>query len=347
MHACVELSGGGRGFQSVRELDLGELERIVSSSGLCWVRAQLPSVQYSVSNNGQSDATGKFTSGLLSTLSKQAGLPGNSSVSAQVDAASLTESSPELVSRDPILRKCSIAIPNHLTPAQAWVESLKHYDARHVGLTDLHPDVFAVVPRIDILHAVAIWQRNFKRISYAKTKTRAEMSGGGRKPWPQKGTGRARHGSIRSPLWHGGGVAHGPRGPTSYYYMLPMKMRVLGLKVALTVKLGQDNLHIVDSLEMPTSDPQYLMDLARYRHWGESALLVDVNEIPENIMSAASGLKTITVVPAIGLNVHSMLKYETLVLTLDTISFLEEKLLWHDMRYSPLYPFRLPYSDFP
>ncbi|XP_061477631.1 large ribosomal subunit protein uL4m [Rhineura floridana] len=282
----------------------------------------------------------------LSVLSNQTGFhPG---VSASVtDTASLRETCPDVVSSEPNLRKCSIAIPKHLAPVQAWVESLKHYDARHVGLTDLHPDVFAVMPRIDILHTVAIWQKNFKRISYAKTKTRAEVRGGGRKPWPQKGSGRARHGSIRSPLWRGGGVAFGPRGPTSYYYMIPMKMRVLGLKVALTTKLAQDDLHVIDSLEMPTSDPQYLMDLARYRHWGESVLIVDVNEIPENIKAAVSGLKTITVLPVIGLNVHSMLKYETLVLTLDTISFLEKKLLWHDTRYRPLYPFRLPYSDFP
>ncbi|RXM31017.1 hypothetical protein EOD39_7369 [Acipenser ruthenus] len=104
--------------------------------------------------------------------------------------------------------------------------------------------------------------------SHAKVKTRAEVRGGGRKPWQQKGSGRARHGSIRSPLWRGGGVAHGPRGPTSYYYMLPMKVCVMGLKVALSAKLAQDYLHIVDS--------QYILDLARHRHWGDSVLIVDV-----------------------------------------------------------------------
>ncbi|XP_048348014.1 39S ribosomal protein L4, mitochondrial [Sphaerodactylus townsendi] len=285
---------------------------------------------------------------VLSTVSNQKGLSGTSGVVAnEVDGAALPATCPGGLSRDPILRKCNSAVPKHLVPVQAWVESLKHYDARFEGLTDLHPDVFAVMPRIDILHTVAIWQKNFKRISHARTKTRAEVRGGGRKPWPQKGSGRARHGSIRSPLWRGGGVAHGPRGPTSYYYMLPMRMRVLGLKVALTTKLMQENLHIVDSLEIPTSDPQYLTDLARYRRWGGSVLIVDVNEIPEDMKSAVSSLKTITVIPAIGLNVHSMLKYESLVLTLDTVAFLEEKLLWHDARYRPLYPYRLPYSDFP
>ncbi|XP_048198255.1 39S ribosomal protein L4, mitochondrial [Perognathus longimembris pacificus] len=250
---------------------------------------------------------------------------------------------------DPVLRKCELPVPAHRRPVQAWVESLRGYEQERVGLAELHPEVFATTPRLDILHQVAVWQRNFKRISYAKTKTRAEVRGGGRKPWQQKGSGRARHGSIRSPIWRGGGVAHGPRGPTSYYYMLPMKVRALGLKVALTVKLTQDDLHIVDSLELPTSDPQYLTELAHYRRWGSSVLLVDLTHegMPQNIVEATSRLKTFTLVPAVGLNVYSMLKHQTLVLTLPTVTFLEEKLLWQDSRYTPLYPFRLPYSDFP
>lgn len=249
----------------------------------------------------------------------------------------------------PVLRQCEFPVPTHRRPVQAWVESLRGYDQERVGLAELHPDVFSVAPRLDILHQVAIWQRNFKRISYAKTKTRAEVRGGGRKPWQQKGSGRARHGSIRSPIWRGGGVAHGPRGPTSYYYMLPMKVRVQGLTVALTVKLTQDNLHIVDSLELPTADPQYLTELARYRRWGDSVLLVDseYEDTPQNMVEAASALKTFTLVPAVGLNVYSLLKHQTLVLTLPALALLEQKLLWHGSRYTPLYPFRLPYRDFP
>lgn len=97
-------------------------------------------------------------------------------------------------------------------------------------------------------------------------------------------------------------MAHGPRGPTSYYYMLPMKVRVRGLTVALTVKLTQDNLHIVDSLDLPTADPQYLTELARYRRWGDTVLLVDMEyeDTPQNMVEAASRLKTFTLVPAVG-----------------------------------------------
>uniref|UniRef100_A0A8U7P294 Large ribosomal subunit protein uL4m n=1 Tax=Corvus moneduloides TaxID=1196302 RepID=A0A8U7P294_CORMO len=200
----------------------------------------------------------------------------------------------------PVLRSCSVPVPSHLSPVQAWVESLRHPEDTLRGLTDLHPDVFAVTPRLDILHTVATWQRNYKRISHASVRSRAEVRGGGRKPWRQKGSGRARHGSIRSPLWRGGGIAHGPRGPTSYFYMVPMRVRVLALKVALTVKLMQDDLHVVDTLEVPTSDPRYLLELARVRRWGQSVLMVDVNEFPENISAAAEGLKSITLIPALG-----------------------------------------------
>lgn len=216
-----------------------------------------------------------------------------------------------------------------------------------MGLIDLHPDVFAVAPRLDILHAVVTWQKNFKRISYAKVKSRAEVRGGGRKPWRQKGTGRARHGSIRSPLWRGGGIAHGPRGPTSYYYMLPMKVRLLGLKVALTVKLMQDELHVVDSLALPAADGRLLLDVAAFRRWGESALIVDLDDPPSNIQSAVSDLKTFTLIPAIGLNVHSILKHRSLVLTVPALQFLQQKLLWHDRRFAALHPFSMPYRDIP
>ncbi|NXO86137.1 RM04 protein, partial [Sitta europaea] len=109
----------------------------------------------------------------------------------------------------------------------------------------------------------------------------------------------------------------------------------------------QDELHVVDNLELPSSDPRYLQDLARFRHWGRSVLLVDDDEFPENISAAAEGLKSITLMPALGLNVHSLLKHQTLVLTLGAVAFLEERLLWHDRRYSPLYPFSLPYRDLP
>lgn len=284
-----------------------------------------------------------------SSFSSESALPPNLLLPTNlVDPARLRRAPPPSDSPLPLLSRCDAVVPAHLRPLQTWVETLERLDAEPLGLTELHPDVFAVHPRLDILHQVEIWQKNFKRISYAHTKVRGEVRGGGKKPWNQKGSGRARHGSIRSPLWRGGGVANGPRGPTSYYYMLPMKLRVQGLKVALSSKMAQDYLYVVDSLDLPSPDPQYLLDLIKHKHWGESVLIVDVGEeFSENTLQATANLKTVNIIPAIGLNVHSMLKHEALVLTLNAVRFLEEKLLWHDVRFSALYPFSLPYSDLP
>ncbi|KAM9491000.1 large ribosomal subunit protein uL4m [Salvelinus alpinus] len=286
---------------------------------------------------------------LASSFSGENVLPSNLRIPSNlVDRARAKRPPPPSDSSLPVLRRCDAAVPVHLSPVQTWVETLERRDSETLGLVDLHPDVFAVPTRIDILHEVELWQRSFKRISHAHTKVRSEVRGGGRKPWRQKGSGKARHGSIRSPIWRGGGVSHGPRGPTSFYYMLPMKVRVQGLKIALSSKLAQDYLHVVDTLNIPTPDPQYLMDLIRYRHWGESVLIVDAGEeLPENILQATESLKTVNVIPALGLNVHSMLKHEVLILTLEAVKFLENKLLWHDERFTPLYPFKLPYTDLP
>lgn len=214
-------------------------------------------------------------------------------------------------------------------PRQAWVESLDSVEEKKLGIIDLHPDIFGVMPRIDVIHENVRWQSHYKRVSYAHTKVRSEVHGGGRKPWPQKGQGRARHGSIRSPLWKGGGIVHGPRSPTTYFYMLPFFKRVLGLTSTLSIKLAQDDLHIVDNLEIPTDDPQFLEDLIHERNWGISVLFVDVPDImPRNITAATDQIKHMNLMPVYGLNVYSMLKHETLVLTLDAVNKIEERILY-------------------
>ncbi|XP_051528036.1 39S ribosomal protein L4, mitochondrial isoform X3 [Myxocyprinus asiaticus] len=226
---------------------------------------------------------------LMSSVSGESVLPSNLRIPSNLIGVPRKKRAAPSGSDLPVLRRCEADIPTHLAATQTWLQSLGSCDSEPLGVVDLHPDVFSVPVRLDILHDVEVWQRNFKRISHAKVKSRAEVSGGGRKPWNQKGSGRARHGSIRSPLWRGGGVAHGPRGPTSYYYMLPMKVRVQGLKIALTSKLAQDYLHIVDSLEIPTPDPQYLQDLVKHRQWGDSVLIVDMSKRPQHAETRESG----------------------------------------------------------
>lgn len=218
--------------------------------------------------------------------------------------------------------------PKFQEPREVWVENFNTFDEEKLGLIHLHPDVFAVNPRIDIIHQNVRWQRMYRYVSFAHTKSRAEVRGGGRKPWRQKGTGRARHGSIRSPLWRGGGIAHGPRSPKSYFYMLPFHKRVLGLRAMLSIKLAQDDLHIIDKLEIPTDDPKFIEELITSRNWGPSVLFVDRSDVmPRNITIATDSIPHVNLMPAYGLNVYSMLKHCTLVLTLDAVEHIEKKIL--------------------
>ncbi|XP_076441682.1 large ribosomal subunit protein uL4m-like [Babylonia areolata] len=220
--------------------------------------------------------------------------------------------------------------PPYVAPRQAWLETLHTLEDQKLGMVDLHPDIFGMYPRVDVVHQNILWQRAYRRISYAKTKSRAEMPGGGRKPWPQKGTGRARHGSIRSPIWHNGGVAMGPRGPKSYFYMLPVSLRVLGLRSMLSIKFAQDDLHVVENLDIPVDDAEYLTELADVRFWGDSVLFIDDNDkLPENTAIALSEIPHFSAMPVYGLNVYSMLKHHTLVMTLAAVEKIEERLLHH------------------
>lgn len=221
-------------------------------------------------------------------------------------------------------------LPNqNQVPRQVWIENMSTSQAEHKGLMELHPDVFAVTPRIDVIHQNVSWQRKYRYVSFASCKVRSEVRGGGKKPWPQKGMGRARHGSIRSPLFRGGGKAHGPRSPTSHYFMLPFYTRVLGLQSTLSVKLAQDDLHIVDDLEIPTNDPEYIKQMLLDRKWGPSALFVDVEDIvPENIAVATNDIGYVNIMPAYGLNVYSMLKHDTLVLTTRAAEHVQSKILY-------------------
>lgn len=165
--------------------------------------------------------------------------------------------------------------PKYQKPRQVWLENLDTIDEKKLAILELHPDVFGTNPRIDIIQQNVRWQRNYRFVSFANALIKFECKGGGRKPWPQKGLGRARHGSIRSPLFQGGGVAHGPRSPTPHFYMIPFYSRIHGLTSTLSVKLAQDDLHVVDALDIPTDDPKFIEELAKNRNWGPSVLFVD------------------------------------------------------------------------
>ncbi|XP_058454213.1 large ribosomal subunit protein uL4m [Malaya genurostris] len=212
-------------------------------------------------------------------------------------------------------------------PRSVWIENMDDVEERKLGIQDLSCEIYGATPRIDIVHQNIEWQRKYRFVSFAHSKTRNEVRGGGRKPWPQKGLGKARHGSIRSPLWRGGGIAHGPRSPTTHFYMLPFFNRVLGLISTLSIKLAQDDLHVVTDLEVPSEDPQFLKDLIQERCWGPSVLFVDSSDImPRNITVGADAIDHVNLMPVYGLNVYSMLKHCTLVLTRSAALEIETKL---------------------
>lgn len=212
---------------------------------------------------------------------------------------------------------------------QVWIENLDTIEEQKLGIINLHPMVFAEAPRVDIIHENVIWQRKYRDYRFLQVPVRSELPGGGRKPWPQKGQGKARHGSVNSPLWKNGGRAHGPRSPTSHFFMLPFFSRVKGLTATLSVKLAQDDLHIINNLEIPSDEKEYMETLVEERGWGPSVLFVDVSDIaPRNITAATDDIGHMNIMPAYGLNVYSMIKHSTLVLTVDAAKHIEDKLLY-------------------
>lgn len=213
-------------------------------------------------------------------------------------------------------------------PKEAWVENLDTVEEKHLGFIKLHPEVFGMIPRLDVITSNIEWQKKYKWVEYVHTKVTNEVERTGRKPWPQKGTGRARHGSKRGPLWINGSRAHGPRSPTTHFFMLPFYQRVLGLTSTLSIKHMQDDLHIVKDLILPNEDPNYLECLLEERCWGPSVLFVDNTDYMErNIAIVTDKVKHYNLMPVYGLNVHSMLKHDTLVLTVDAVKQIEKKIL--------------------
>lgn len=218
-------------------------------------------------------------------------------------------------------------------PRQAWLETLSTVEDHKLGMLDLHPDIFAVHPRLDILYHNLRWQEFYKKIDYNWTPSRGDLDVSGGKQMPQKGTGRARNRNRSSIMFRTGAKPLGPKGPRALFYMLPKQYRVQGLCTALSFKYAQNNLHIVDSLEIPTDDPEYIQDLIDTRFWGFSALFVDDTDyMPENITYALAEFPSYNILPVYGLNVRDMLKHETLILTLAAVEKIEQKLLFHSSR---------------
>jgi large subunit ribosomal protein L4 len=192
-----------------------------------------------------------------------------------------------------------------------------------VGEITLNDSIFGVKVNQALLHEAVIMQLAGARQGNAATKNRSAVRGGGRKPWKQKGTGQARVGSRRSPLWTGGGVTFGPT-PRSYGYDLPKKARRQALKSALSSKVAAGEIRVLDSLEVAEPRTKLMAGILD-KLAIKKALIVTAN--PEaNIYKSARNIPGVTTVVTEGLNVYDILAYDHLVITRDAVGKVEEAL---------------------
>lgn len=196
--------------------------------------------------------------------------------------------------------------------------------AEKVGEIELNEALFNVEINTGILHEVVCMQRANRRSGNACTKTRGEVSGGGAKPWRQKGTGRARAGSNRSPVWRGGGTVFGPK-PRDYSYSMPKKVKRLALKMALSARNQEGNLVVVDQIELPEIKTKNFTSIMN--NFSFDNCLIVTEGIDEKINLSARNAVGFKVLPVAGLNVFDILKYSKLMLVQSSLAKLEERLI--------------------
>lgn len=200
---------------------------------------------------------------------------------------------------------------------------VKNFDNKEVGAVELNEAIFGLEERQDILARVVNWQLAKRRSGCHKTKQRSEVQGSTRKIYRQKGTGQARHGSIRAPIFRGGGIVFGPL-VRSHEYKLNKNVRDLGLKTALSLKVKNNSIIILDHADVKSHKTADLRkQVANFSD--KSILFVDANP-KDNLKRATANLFKVDVLPVVGINVLDILQHEKLVLTMDALKKIEERL---------------------
>ena len=195
-------------------------------------------------------------------------------------------------------------------------------DGKKVKEINLNEAIFGIEPNEAVVHSVLVNFLANQRQGTQSTKTRSEVRGGGRKPWRQKGTGRARQGSIRAPQWIKGGIALGPK-PRSYYYTVNKKEKRLAIKSMLSSKVLENELVVVDKLEMKEIKTKEMVKvLNNLKVEGKTLMLLP--EKNENVQKSARNIEGVKTTLVNTINVYDLLKYKNLVITLDTVKKLEE-----------------------
>lgn len=200
---------------------------------------------------------------------------------------------------------------------------LRDVTGRVIDETELQDEIFGIEPNEDLMHQALVRQLANARVATARTKTRGEVRGGGRKPWRQKGTGRARQGSTRAPQWSGGGVVFGPRPDRNYRKAMTRKMRRLALRSALSVKVRDGRLILVDKLEMSVPKTKQMLTTLRGL-MGDSSALILLPESDANVEKSVSNLPGAKTLRAQYLNLVDIFGHEYLVMSLAAVKVIED-----------------------
>lgn len=193
-----------------------------------------------------------------------------------------------------------------------------------VGELELDDYVFGIEPNTHVMHSAVVSQLASLRRGTHSTLLRGEVRGGGRKPWRQKGTGRARAGSIRSPLWRGGAVVFGPK-PRDYGFSLPKKVRRLALRSALSSKVNEQQLIVLEDLSLNEAKTREIVKVLKALNLSKKTLIV-TDELNETVDRSARNIDGVKVTRVEGLNVYEILKYDAVVMTKAAVTKTEEVL---------------------
>jgi len=197
---------------------------------------------------------------------------------------------------------------------------------KEVESVELKDTVFGIKPNKGVVTEAVLNELANKRRGTASTKTRGEVSGGGRKPWRQKGTGRARHGSIREPQWRGGGVAHGPK-PRSFYYKLPDKMKKLAYKSIISEKIKENNVLVLNEIKIEKPKTKSIVEILKnFKLDGIKTLMISDGK-DDNLKKSARNIKNVKLIYLNNINCHDLLKFDKIVFTKAAIVNLEKNLM--------------------
>ncbi len=199
---------------------------------------------------------------------------------------------------------------------------LKNMQGQEVGTVELPDEIFNIEPNQAVMHQALVRQLANKRQGTHKTKTRGEVRGGGRKPWRQKGTGRARQGTIRAPQWRGGGTVFGPS-PRSYAKRMPRKMRRLALRSALSVKAGDEQIVVLDELSFDAPRTKDMVAVLDALGVERNALLL-LPEANDTIELSARNLPYVKTLRATYINVRDLLGYQTVIMPRQAIDVIAD-----------------------